>query len=113
MFSSIAVLLGQAGAPLYGAASSILDSYALCSSHECRYDACSTILWGPIGALGMRRNLYGSRDALTSPHVGDLSTSGAQARYISFVGRVNIRFEVAAHAQRIGMQQLRQCEHLM
>lgn len=62
MFSSVAVVMGQGGAPLYGAASAILDSQVWLARSQCIDEGCTTILWGPIAAIGMRRKLYGSRD---------------------------------------------------
>lgn len=51
---------------MYAAASSILDQYAHFSAVQCANDASSTILWGPIGDIGLRRTIYGSRDAFSA-----------------------------------------------
>jgi len=58
----MAVVMGQSGAPLYAAASSILDAFAYSGSAQAGNDACAAILWGPVADMGMRRTLYGSRD---------------------------------------------------
>lgn len=59
--SSISVLLGQSGMGAATGASAILDSISLWSRAQ-GLNQCCSMPWGPVGDIGMRGKIYGSRD---------------------------------------------------
>mmetsp|Transcript_52366 Transcript_52366/g.125045 ORF Transcript_52366/g.125045 Transcript_52366/m.125045 type:complete len:935 (+) Transcript_52366:68-2872(+) len=68
-FSSISVWLGQSGQMLGTAASSVLDGMAMWQNHQQLGHKSVTIQWGPIGDIGLRRQLFGSRDVFETAGV--------------------------------------------
>ena len=69
MCSSVAVLMGQSSAPLYGASSSFLDFLAQCGGAVRRHDHSIAILWGPVADIGIRRKLCDSSDVFLTTYL--------------------------------------------
>lgn len=69
-FSSISAWMGQGGSGVVTAGSCLLDSYVLWSRWQQLDNKATTVQWGPIGDIGLRRVIYGSRDVFAQYDIG-------------------------------------------
>jgi hypothetical protein len=69
-FSSISAWMGQGGSGPITGASCILDSYTFWNRAQMAQNTATTIQWGPIGDIGIRRHAYGSRDVFDKFDIG-------------------------------------------
>merc|ERR1712050_721400 len=67
---SISVWMGQGGGGPITASSGILDSLAWWSRIQQMTCKTSSILWGAVGDIGLRRAIYGSRDVFAKFDMG-------------------------------------------
>eukprot|EP00747_Dinoflagellata_sp_TGD_P126286 gnl/TRDRNA2_/TRDRNA2_174270_c18_seq1.p1 gnl/TRDRNA2_/TRDRNA2_174270_c18~~gnl/TRDRNA2_/TRDRNA2_174270_c18_seq1.p1 ORF type:complete len:671 (-),score=159.18 gnl/TRDRNA2_/TRDRNA2_174270_c18_seq1:109-1944(-) len=84
-FSSISAWMGQGGSPLAPGASILLDSYTIWTKWQSMLGIASTVQWGPIGDIGLRRTIYGSRDVFAAFSMGQELISAGDTQYIERV----------------------------
>lgn len=81
-FSSISAWMGQGGSGVVTAGSCLLDSYVLWSRWQQFDNKATTVEWGPIGDIGLRRLVYGSRDVFAQYDVGQKLVSAEDSAAI-------------------------------
>lgn len=79
VFSSISVWMGMGGSAISPAASSLLDTYSMWLNWQMMDASSSTVQWGPIGDIGVRRLAYGSRDVFAQYDMGQKLVSAEDA----------------------------------
>jgi len=82
MFSSISAWMGQGGSPIGPPASSMLDEFAWWSRAQSLTNNAISMQWGPVGDIGLRRAVYGSRDAFATGQLGQKLIMPEETRYI-------------------------------
>ncbi|CAE8592869.1 unnamed protein product [Polarella glacialis] len=81
-FSSISVYMGQGGSGPITGASSLMDGITLWERHQgiCQYS--TTVLWGAIGEIGLRKAIYGSRDVFAQFDLGQKLIGPADTSFL-------------------------------
>mmetsp|Transcript_56611 Transcript_56611/g.143302 ORF Transcript_56611/g.143302 Transcript_56611/m.143302 type:complete len:2006 (+) Transcript_56611:83-6100(+) len=70
LFSSISAYMGQGGSGPIPGSSSFLDGIALWERHQGLHGQPTSVQWGAIGEIGLRRAVYGSRDVFAQFDLG-------------------------------------------
>lgn len=82
IFSSISAWMGQGGSPMGPSSSSLLDQMAWWARAQHLTDNRTSCQWGPVGDIGLRRTVYGSRDAFATGQLGQKLIMPDDTRYI-------------------------------
>jgi len=81
-FSSISGWMGQGGTGITAGASTFMDCCALRERAMFYQNMCVAVEWGPVGEIGLRRTLYGSRDVFAQFDLGQKLLSPENAQYL-------------------------------
>lgn len=81
-FSSISVYMGQGGSGPVTGASGIMDGLALWERHQGINQYSTTVLWGAIGEIGLRKAIYGSRDVFAQFDLGQKLIGPADTAFL-------------------------------
>lgn len=81
-FSSISVYMGQGGSGPGTGASGLMDGIALWERHQGINQYSTTVLWGAIGEIGLRKAIYGSRDVFAQFDLGQKLIGPADTSFL-------------------------------
>ncbi|CAJ1385093.1 unnamed protein product [Effrenium voratum] len=81
-FSSISVYMGQGGSGPVTGASGLMDGLSLWERHQGVNHYATTVLWGAIGEIGLRKAIYGSRDVFAQFDLGQKLIGPADTAFL-------------------------------
>jgi len=81
-FSSISVYMGQGGSGPITGASGLMDGLTLWERHQGLNQYSTTVLWGAIGEIGLRKAIYGSRDVFAQFDLGQKLIGPADTAFL-------------------------------
>jgi len=81
-FSSISVYMGQGGSGPVTGASGVMDGLSLWERHQGINQYSTTVLWGAIGEIGLRKAIYGSRDVFAQFDLGQKLIGPADTAFL-------------------------------
>lgn len=84
-FSSISVYMGQGGSGPVTGASGVMDGLSLWERHQGINQYSTTVLWGAIGEIGLRKAIYGSRDVFAQFDLGQKLIGPADTAFLERV----------------------------
>lgn len=100
VFSSLSVMLGQGGNPFHPGASACLDGIAQWTRWQINTLRGTTMQWGPVGDIGLRRAAYGSRDVFALANLGQALINPDDAYFITKIfigGQAQMSYSMVDH----------------
>merc|ERR1712176_1740864 len=81
-FSSISVWMGQGGSGPTTGGSGLMDNLAMYHRWQGLGDESTSVEWGAIGEIGLRRTIYGSRDVFAQFDLGQKLIGPADTQFL-------------------------------